>query len=302
MIESTIGRPKGSKTNAAGLTSLRSTGREELEDLYAAGKSTREIGEIFKVSRTAVDNRFKTLGIDRRWYDEANSINNAKLAIGLSDLQRQLLLGSCLADACLHEYKKKTKNGETREYLKVQFAHGEAQASYLEHKRSVMLEGRSHLPRTCVSKIGQRPEGSNLGRPVSQFAFSHTPTLKSLCNKFDMKDAKRETRVSKTWVEALDAVAVAYWFLDDGCLLTYPDNGTWRFTLHTESESPEELEILLPFVRSFCAPSARLKRQREGQFVIESYRRSEVEELVRLIAPHTPECMLHKLKKINENI
>ena len=296
MSKTNIGRPAGSSTNTSGMKALKSTERGVLAELYAAGKTTREIGLIYGVSRTAVDNRFKALGIDRRWHDETAEFKNAKMSIPLTSSQRHLLLGSLLGDACLHEYSYGTVRKGIRKGLKVQFAQGVAQLPYLAHKRQVMLAGREGLPKTCVSNLDQRPEGSNLGLPIWQFAFSHTPTLKLLCDTFDIKDAERVTRVSEKWVAALDAAAVAYWFADDGNLMAYPTDGTWRLTLHTDSYGSDELVRLLSFIRGFCAPSAHLIKKREGQFAIQSDRKAEVLEFYNLVAPYTPECMLHKLK------
>jgi len=296
MTKIRIGRPTGSKTNSEGLRAFKAVAKEELLRLYGEGRTTREIGAIYGVSRTAADNRFKALGIQRRWHDETAKFKNAKMSIPLSNLQRQMLLGSILGDACLHEYDYTTKRFGIRKYLKVQFAQGEAQLPYLSHKRDIMLSGREKLPKTCVSKLDQRPEGSNLGLPVWQFAFSHTPTLRALVDELGMKNSEGVTCVSDKWVGALDATSVAYWFADDGNLLTYPKDGTWRLTFHTDAYTGEELQRLLEFVRSFCAPSARLHEKREGQYAIEAYRREEVETLIKKIAPFTPECMKHKLK------
>lgn len=294
-----LGRPKGSKTNVDGVAKLKAAPKEELEALYAAGLTTREIGERYGASRTAVDNRFVALGIARRWHDETGKWKNAKMSVGLTSEQTQLLLGSCLGDACLYRQAYPRADGTVSYSHKVCFAHGEAQLAYLEHKRGVMLTGRENLPKTCVSKIGQRPEGSNLGRQMSQFSFTHTPTVKTLEVAYTMRHPETgKVYLSQAWADAIGPLGFAYWFLDDGHLRTKVTHGDSRLQLSTNAYDAAELGILLGVVRRFGGTSANINRAREGQFIIVVNPRAEVETLGRLIASNTPECMKHKLKDL----
>lgn len=293
-----LGRKPGSKSNLEGLASFKSATREELSALYESGKTTREIGEVWGVSRTAVDNQFKRLGIARRWHDETGKWKNAKLSVGLSFSQEQLLLGSILGDACLHRQPFRRVGGQMAYYGKVTFAHGAAQLGYLEFKRALLLQGREHLPKPCVSKISARPEGSNLGKQMFQFSFSHDPTVRAFEEKFNIRDQQDRIMVSRKWADSIGPEAFSYWFLDDGHLRTKSTNGHSRFQLSTNAYDSCELELLLEVVHRLGGPSAKLRQAREGQFIIVVNRREEVEALGRLMSTYTPACMKHKLKDL----
>jgi hypothetical protein len=248
-----LGCPAGSKHNHEGLRCLRNCTNANLAARYTKGATTADIAASFGVSQTAVRSRFKSAGIVFRTLGERETAKNVKRTLPLSEPQRQLILGSLLGDACLFRQNCVSATGTPFFTLKVLFAHGEDQLPYLEHKRQVLLRGREGLDKPCVSKIGTRPDGSNLGKQISQFAFSHTPSLlpfAEMCH-----DADHHKHVTEEWAEQLGIQGLAYWYQDDGCLTH--EAGTRNATLrwYTNAFSNPELEILKAVLRRFGAKS-----------------------------------------------
>jgi hypothetical protein len=246
------GCPLGAKHNSKGLRSLADCPVDVLRGKYAVS-TTAELALEFGVSPTAVRNRLLAANIERRSLGERETFKNARRTLPLSDQQRQLVFGSLLGDACLYRQYCESKAGTKFSTLKLCFAHGADQLAYLRHKRSVMLQGRQDLDKPCVSEISERPERSNLGKQVSQFAFSHTPTLEpfaKICHNAD--DNKF---VSESWANQISTVGLAYWYQDDGCLIHKVGGKSATLRWATNSFSSPELDLLKGILRRFGAKS-----------------------------------------------
>jgi hypothetical protein len=83
-------------------------------------KSQTELAKEFQLSRSAIQNQFKRLGIKARTNAESQSVANAKRFIDFSYEQKQLAYGSLLGDACLcRQYLPSNKTGVYRENYRI---------------------------------------------------------------------------------------------------------------------------------------------------------------------------------------
>lgn len=246
------GCPLGTKHNLEGLRVLAECPVDVLADKYAEA-TTVELARDFGVSPTAVRNRLITANIARRSLGARETFKNERRTLPLNQQQHQLVLGSLLGDACLYRQYCESKIGTKFSTLKVCFSHGADQLAYLQHKRRVMLQGRQFLDKSCVSEISERPEGSNLGKIISQFAFSHTPTLEQFAKICHTSNDRKF--VSESWSKQIDVVGLAYWYQDDGCLIHKAGRKAATLRWSTNSFSRPELELLKGVLRRFGAKS-----------------------------------------------
>lgn len=203
------------------------------------GKSQDAMASHFGVSRCFMHGELARRKIKCRNLKQAGKLRYSRIGFELSQQQRQLLFGSLLGDACLFRQLKKGKSGNTHVTFKLHFAHGEAQLDYLRHKQQV-------LP---CSKIGKRPEGSNLGKPVYQTAFSNSVLLSGLAHLFH--DSKHKKRISQGWLDAVDWEGLAYWYQDDGSLIYYKNTESWSVVFYTNGFSLKECNMLKEMLLRF---------------------------------------------------
>lgn len=237
--------------------------------------STQDIAAFFGVSATAVRNRLLKAG-GLRCLAEANRVRYRKQIEHLSEDQLQLAYGSLLGDACLYRQVR-----PTHFTLKIGFAHGEDQLSYLEHKRSVM----------GGSRISKRPDGSNLGKPVYQFAYSNTQGLLPV-EQVVKPDGVR--RVTAAWLAKLDERGLAYWYQDDGYLARQKGSYTLRF--YTNSESPDEVLAIRAYLTRFGFTSVgTVSGNKPSERVVCCFGREAIVSFLRKLEPYVLPCLTYKL-------
>lgn len=284
------------KHNLEGLKVLKKLKAGYFISKLSSGLTLPEIAKALGVSRCAVANRFKAVGVSNRNLAEAqiNRCNNYHP--NPKATQRQLILGSLLGDACLYRQQHRSKAGTRFSTLKVLFAHGRKQLPYLKHKRNIMLKAWSGHGPKLTSKITTRKKGSNLGLPVSQFAFSHTPTLEefaSMCH--DETDRKR---VTKKWADQITAEGMAYWYQDDGSI-SYKKGKTAALYFFTNSFSKEELEILKNLSRRFgftYIGETSCNKHKKHQKVLRVHRWKEIIRFLKKIKPFITPCLKYKIR------
>ncbi len=249
------------------------------------GMSRSMIAAQFGVSDCAVYLLFSKLGIKFRSIHKANKLRYSRKEMHLTEQQEQLIYGSLLGDACLFRQKKVSSAGRVHFTYKLLFAHGRNQLPYLRHKHSVL---------SC-SKIGQRPEGSNLGLPVFQTAFSNSKLLKDVARV--CHDRGHKKRVSAAWVSRVNVQGVAYWYQDDGCL-SKTGVDRWRLTFHTNSFSKRELALLAGKLATFGLGViiSRASYKVTNQFVLTCYNVHQIKQFLQQLAPYVVPCLQYKLR------
>jgi len=253
--------------------------REQLVELYEVQKlSTDVVAKSLGISRCALYARFEKFQIPLRSLSEAN-INRYDHQLGMTSDQEQLAYGSLLGDASLSVIRKETHTGYC-----LMFAHGRDQLPYLKHKRKVM----------GGSKIGPRPEGSNLGKIVYQFAYQNRPALAEM-SRVCLVSQRRE--VTPEWIQKLDWRGIAYWYQDDGTLI-WNGNKSAAIRFYTNSFVEQSVDLLVDFLKlkGLSSVTAQPILRGSAQRVINCFRYDDVLEFLSKLEPFVVPCLKYKVK------
>jgi len=238
--------------------------------------SKHDIAAHFGVSIHAVSNRLRPIA-EIRSLSAANCVRYRKMVELLTPEQAQLVYGSLLGDACLYRQQR-----ITHFTLKVCFAHGQDQLAYLEHKRSVM----------GGSRISQRPDGSNLGKPVYQFAYSNTQGLLSVESIVKRNGVKC---VSEQWLQKLELPGIAYWYQDDASIIR--QGGKFScIRWYTNAFDRNSIQLLVQFLRSFSFTSVNTLtgNNKPEQRIIVCYGNKAIISFLRKLKPYSVPCLRYK--------
>lgn len=166
--------------NKTALTRLKSTSKDRLEQAYVeCGRNSTVLARKLRLSRCAVENRLRILGIKIRTLSEFCSEHNlSKNDSPLTRKQDTLILGSMLGDACLHAIKNSQN-------LVLRFCHSVRQFGYLEHKHRV-FSGRA-------SRLYKMPQ-NNFGSTRWSFSFQSTREAATLFRSLSSRWRKNSER------------------------------------------------------------------------------------------------------------
>lgn len=212
--------------------------KAELDRLYNTDKlSLSQIAQRVGLSYATVQRTMRRFGLRTRDYALASANMNNQRIIKFNYEQEQLVLGSLLGDASLWHWTMRSnkKCGSTLTGYKLSFSHTQKQLDYLLHKKAI-IGG-------CA--VGQRRSG--YGSIIKHFTFSHTPTLRLYAELCLGSDHKKH--VSVRWLDKLDWLGIAYWYMDDGSLLVEKKYRRPTVTFHTESFTAAELSLLQEMLR-----------------------------------------------------
>jgi hypothetical protein len=132
----------------------------------------------------------------------SRTIEAYKTTLRLSDVQREILVGILLGDACLE-----TQNAGRSYRLKIE--QGIAHADYVQHLYSVFRDWVLSPPRP--------KQGQTRGVTTLNLAFQTVSHLElSVYGELFYRD--RRKIVPDTIGELLTARGLAYWFMDDGSM------------------------------------------------------------------------------------
>ncbi len=137
----------------------------------------------------------------------------------ISNTFKQLIIGSCLGDGWLS-----SKNGVSAGYC----------------SKHTNLEYPLHKQKICGGNIGWSPKtpNSKVLNPQSSWHIE-SPYLKQIGEIMDTMYQYGEKYVTMKWLEMLEPLGLAFWYMDDGCLF----NGETAY-LSTEGFSEHEIETI----------------------------------------------------------
>jgi hypothetical protein len=146
--------------------------------------------------------------------------------IPLTHLQRQMLLGSLLGDACVWR-EKPTFNS----YIRI--VHSPKQREYVMWKYEMIKNIVRTPPREFIMRNGLGGTG-----PRFYFATRSLPCITELHEIIG-----KDRTITRRWLDAIDhPIALAAWLMDDGCCAR---NGRGYFIVfYTGDRTLEELECL----------------------------------------------------------
>lgn len=261
----------------------------EIEHLYNdLHLSQSQTAARLGVSRSRIAQLMKEFGIATRDHASASSNMNNQRTVAFTHDQEQLILGSMLGDANLHPWTmvSNKKSRTTLRGFRLTFAHSIKQLDYLLHKKAII----------GGSEIGERLSGH--GATIKHFSFCHSPSLRpyaDLC----LTDGKKQ--VTTRWLDKLDWLGVAYWYMDDGSLIISKNrrrNLRPEIQFHTESFTSAERELLRNMLRERFNLHTSLRKCNGDltQQKIVSKHKEEVGDFLSSLRPHIIASMAYKIR------
>jgi recombination protein RecA len=198
----------------------------------------------------------------------------------LSSQQVQLILGSLMGDGSL------SPNTRGRSGTRFRMGHGAKQATYLDWK---------------VEMLGNIPCARSINAKGAVFADIHPlPELAELREAVYFGDGKKHL----TWeyLKALTPLALAVWYMDDGCLTLRSKGvqertkgGTGRIEICVEAMSPGSRERLVQYLRDSRGLDVQLVQMGAARKGVLRFTTSGTEKFQRLVAPYVHPSMEYKL-------
>jgi LAGLIDADG DNA endonuclease family len=192
----------------------------------------------------------------------SNSIEQQKLGLRLTSMQREILVGILLGDAHLE-----TQNDGQTYRLKIE--QSEHHRTYVEHLYRV-FEDWVLTPPQARQKRSAGSESINWW-----FQSVSHPAFRFYAQQFYRQGKKCVPKLIHRWLTPL---GLAYWFMDDG-------SSNWReskvLLLNTQGFEKNEIERLSNVLESKFGLEVYLRKQSEGwQIAIAGSARDKFEDLV----------------------
>ena len=262
------------------------TKKQEIIEYYFNQKlSQSQTATKMGVSRSRIGQLMKEYNLINRSYADASSNMNNQRIITFDQHQLDLMFGSMLGDAGMYVNKMKSnKTNNVMTIMRLHFAHSVKQLDYLLHKKNI-ING---------SKVMERISGH--GSTIKHYAFCHTPTLLQYKDYF--LDKNNNKLVSEKWVEQLNWRSIAYWYMDDGCLII--NNKSPKINFHTESFSRSETDILINTLENRFGLKTRTAtcNNDPNQQKIVSRHKKEAESFLEQIKPYIIKLFNYKIRWI----
>jgi recombination protein RecA len=198
----------------------------------------------------------------------------------LSSQQLQLILGSLMGDGCL------SPNTRGRSGTRFRMGHGAKQAAYLDWK---------------VEMLGNIPCGRSTNAKGAVFADVHPlPELAELHEAVYFGDGRKHL----TWeyLKTLTPLALAVWYLDDGCFTLRSKGvqertkgGTGRIEICVEAMSPGSRQRLVQYLRDSHGLDVKLTEKGARRQSCLRFSTAGTEKFQRLVAPYVHPSMEYKL-------
>lgn len=203
-------------------------------------------------------------------------IKEYKKGLSLTEIQREVLVGTLLGDAHLHSH-----NG--RDYA-LMIQHGLSQAAYADWKYHYFQEWVRTPP-----KIKDQMVRGKLYQKVWFNTLSHS-AFRFYAQQFYRDGKKVVPKLIRKWLTPL---GLAAWFMDDGSVKS---NHHRALILNTQCYSGSDLKRLQQVLLKKFGVTTKLRRQREGQQI---YLLAEtVAKLVDVIRPFIIPEMMYKIKNV----
>lgn len=202
----------------------------------------------------------------------------------IAGFTKQALLGTLLGDGSM-QWNTHTNP----EYGRFYITHGSKQEAYCRHKAEI-LKDYVRTPPAIRKNMGWG-NGSCVFSTVTSPAFEF---LRSLCYRSNLKTGRLMKWVTPEWAAQLDAVSLAYWYMDDGSIST---SQAW-ITLHTQSFTKQCVRILAKRLEAFgLAPSVNARRKKDGKkqkYWAINLAAEDSRKFVELVKPYIHESMTYK--------
>jgi recombination protein RecA len=198
----------------------------------------------------------------------------------LGEQQFQLILGSLMGDGNL------SPNRRGRSGARFRMGHGTKQAAYLDWKASL---------------LGNIPQTRTVNAKGAVFAdFTPLPELGELCEAVYFGDGKKH--LSWDYLKSLTPLALAVWYMDDGCFTLRSKGvqgrtagGTGRIEICVEAMSPGSRERLANYLRDAHGMQVKLMDRGARKVSVLQFSTAASEKFQKLVAPYVHPSMEYKL-------
>jgi recombination protein RecA len=199
----------------------------------------------------------------------------------LSPAQWQIILGSLMGDGCLSAPVRAEADS-----ARFRMGHGEQQAEYLEWK---------------VSLLGNVQHIRTINEKGAVFAdFTPLPELGELRRAIYLGDGRKH--FSEEFLKALSPLALAVWYMDDGCFTLRSQGrqertrgGSGRIEICVEAMSAGTRERLADYLRDTYALSIKLTQRGSRRIWVLQFSTASTAKFQEIVAPYVHESMAYKL-------
>ncbi|MCA1674399.1 MAG: hypothetical protein LC799_20155, partial [Actinobacteria bacterium] len=198
----------------------------------------------------------------------------------LSEQQWQVVLGSLMGDGNL------SANQRGRSGTRFRLGHGAKQASYLDWKVALL------------GNIGHTRTTNNTGAVFAD--FTPLPELAELQRAVYFGDGKKH--LSWEYLKALTPLALAVWYMDDGCftvrskgLQARTAGGSGRIEICLDAMSAGSRERLISHLRDVYALDVKLTTRGARRQAVLQFSTSATVKFQELVAPYMSPAMEYKL-------
>jgi hypothetical protein len=207
----------------------------------------------------------------------SNQLERYKRSLQLSDLQREILVGSMLGDGCL----ALMPNGKTARFMIEQsYSHKE----YVDWLYEIFRPWVNKKPR----QVTRTAWGRNYDKYLFQ-TFSHTELLKIR----RMFYQGRKKIIPRNISDFLTQRAFAIWFMDDGSSKSKECNGR---LICTHGFTDKEVNFLVSVLKQKFGLLCRPRMQRDGTEIY--INAQSAKQLYRLLNPYICDSMRYKLPRV----
>lgn len=201
----------------------------------------------------------------------------------LSYEQTQMILGSLLGDAGIY-HRIRNKYDQFEFYV----AHGAEQIKYIKHQAKILGVN--------VGSYYKSQKSFGPGGLYYRYSYSNKGELQKI-HKLCFKDDKKY--VTKKWLKEVDALAIAYWFMDDGSSsFDITNSKTVMVRFASQSFSKRENVFLIEKLLEFGIETT-LRKIKDGTGYNIYVRQKSVNKLMDLVEPFITPDLKYKIKRKN---
>lgn len=273
-------KARSSKEMGKSTISLNNEQIDKIWCLYNNGLNRDEIAIKIDISpwavRKIIQGKCRAKGETKKFIHEKNTVP-------LTYEQEQLILGSLLGDASLIFT---SKNGNAQYAFQV--GHCVEQKQFLEYKCNVL--------QTKIRSYIKDETSYSAGKEFFITAYYNKYELEKIYNLCFVNKIKT---VSVDWINKINAMAIAIWFMDDGTS-SFTKNSSILVRFSTLSFPKKQLKLLQNRLNEFNINST-LQKHSDGEGYVIAIKQDSINKLMDLVEPFVVPCMNYKIKRrLNE--
>lgn len=202
----------------------------------------------------------------------------------LHNYQKQMILGSLLGDSSIYPVIKNysIEKNKNRNHGIV-YGHSVKQKEYLELKNKILG--------TFYKSTDERISGygSKIIRGLSRCDKHIEDIIKVCVNPLTFKK-----QINFNWLNELDYIGLAFWYMDDGSIVKGNINQRDRAKFSTESETEEEVDLILNVLKNKFGLIGSKTKTKNKYFII-TLNSDSSEKFFENICMYIPKDMKYKL-------